>query len=205
MATLSCAMVGPMDGIYLINASRIMQTCRGDGIVLKPDRPLTTTDWCFSHGKPTSYIYHTYSDLGLAGRIHYLFNNEATNLEPGMVYMSNTSTAVVYNWYTQDVTPLVASTPVVAGYEGFSYAVVSPVFAGGQWAFIGEPNKYTTACRSHRFDIVSVMDKGFVVQVTGAANETVTVCAAQAGEKWTLVCKSLSFGSAGQQNMTFSA
>merc|ERR1712241_1538774 len=37
MATLSCAMVGPMDGIELLNASRVMATCRGDGVVLKPD------------------------------------------------------------------------------------------------------------------------------------------------------------------------
>merc|ERR1719272_1328163 len=44
MATLSCAMVGPMDGIYLLNKTRIMATCRKDGIVLKPDRPITATD-----------------------------------------------------------------------------------------------------------------------------------------------------------------
>merc|ERR550534_1357362 len=30
MATLSCAMVAPMDGIYLLNASRVMATCRKD-------------------------------------------------------------------------------------------------------------------------------------------------------------------------------
>merc|ERR1719231_332268 len=52
MATLSCAMVGPMDGIDLLNASRVMATCRGDGKVLKPDRPLTVTDACFRAANP---------------------------------------------------------------------------------------------------------------------------------------------------------
>ena len=47
MATLSCAMVGPMDGIGLLNATRVMMTCRGDGVVLKPDKPATTVDSCF--------------------------------------------------------------------------------------------------------------------------------------------------------------
>ena len=47
MATLSCAMVGPMDGIELLNATRVMMTCRGDGVVLKPDKPVTTVDSCF--------------------------------------------------------------------------------------------------------------------------------------------------------------
>ena len=50
MATLSCAMVGPMDGIELLNATRVMTTCRGDGVVLKPDKPVTTVDSCFREG-----------------------------------------------------------------------------------------------------------------------------------------------------------
>ena len=49
MATLSCAMVGPMDGIELLNATRVMTTCRGDGVVLKPDKPVTTVDSCFRY------------------------------------------------------------------------------------------------------------------------------------------------------------
>lgn len=62
-ATLSGAMVGPMDGIGLLNASRVMATCRSDGYVLKPDKPVTTTDACFAMGNPTCFIYHTYSDV----------------------------------------------------------------------------------------------------------------------------------------------
>lgn len=72
MATLSCAMVGPMDGIYLLNKTRTMSACRGDGIILKPDRPVSTTDNCFrTGGNPSCFIYHTYSDIDGLGRVHY--------------------------------------------------------------------------------------------------------------------------------------
>merc|ERR1712113_702461 len=76
MATLSAAMVGPMDGIYLLNASRVMATCRRDGKILKPDRPLTPPDACFRAGKPTCRVYTTHSDVMGLGRVLYYFNND---------------------------------------------------------------------------------------------------------------------------------
>jgi len=62
MATLSCAMVGPMDGINLLNKTRTMTSCRADGYLLKPDKPVSTTDACFRRADPTCFTYHTYSD-----------------------------------------------------------------------------------------------------------------------------------------------
>ena len=47
MATLSCAMVGPMDGIHLLNKTRTMLSARADGYILKPDKPVSTVDACF--------------------------------------------------------------------------------------------------------------------------------------------------------------
>merc|ERR1712072_480658 len=71
MATLSTAMVGPMDGIYLLNKSRVMTTRRADGQVLKPDRPLTPPDACFRQGNPTCKVYLTHSDVNGLGRVRY--------------------------------------------------------------------------------------------------------------------------------------
>lgn len=61
MAVLSGATVGPMDGLGFMNASRatwrlltavdatkVMSTCRGDGRVLKPDRPVMPLESCFA-------------------------------------------------------------------------------------------------------------------------------------------------------------
>merc|ERR1712072_960167 len=71
MATLSAAMVGPMDGINLLNKTRVMTTCRADGQVLKPDRPLTPPDACFRQGNPTCKVYLTHSDVNGLGRVRY--------------------------------------------------------------------------------------------------------------------------------------
>ena len=110
MATLSCAMVGPMDGIELLNASRVMATCRGDGVVLKPDKPATTVDSCFKSADPyhppsTCYIYHTYSDTAGLGRVNYLFSNDGDLLlTPDMVYLNwkpGSAKHIVYGWHTE--------------------------------------------------------------------------------------------------------
>ena len=71
MATLSGAMVGPMDGIGLLNATRTMQSCRSDGVILKPDVPVTTDDWCFGHADPGCLVYSTYSEIPGYGRVTY--------------------------------------------------------------------------------------------------------------------------------------
>ena len=57
MAALSTAMVGPMDGIGLLNVSRLMASCRKDGVVLKPDGTFDShqqhlTDMLEQFGKP---------------------------------------------------------------------------------------------------------------------------------------------------------
>ena len=67
MATLSCAMVGPMDGIELLNASRVMTSCRKDGVVLKPAKPVATSDACFRAADPTCFTYHTFDDVPIVG------------------------------------------------------------------------------------------------------------------------------------------
>jgi hypothetical protein len=207
MATLSCAMVGPMDGIYLLNASRTMTTCRADGVVLKPDRPVGTSDWCFRHSPSAAascYVYSTFSDVGGYGRLYYHFDNDARTFVPEMAGLQqSTSKYAIYNWYTRQVQPMQASNTLPAGYEGHAYAMVTPIVDG--WAFIGETNKFVTA--SHlRFSSAIVSGTQLSVQLRGVASETVTVCAAALGSDgaWTLQCQQIAFASDGEQTCTFS-
>merc|ERR1719210_1675134 len=119
MATLSCASVGPMDGIFLLNASRVMATCRQDGKVLKPDRPITATDSCFRRREPSCFVYETYSDVIGYGRVHYFFSNDgAMPLTPADVYLAADSALghAVYNWYTGVLTRMEQSNSLPAGY-----------------------------------------------------------------------------------------
>jgi hypothetical protein len=129
MATLSCAMVGPMDGIHLLNKTRTMTSARGDGYILKPDRPLSTTDACFKGEKPdpTCATYYTYSTHD-TGKIGYLYMDDPeTPLTADMLYLEGTEDAVVYDWYSGKLSKLAASNDVAPGYEGHVYAMVSPI------------------------------------------------------------------------------
>jgi hypothetical protein len=64
MATLSTGPVGPGDGINYTNVDRIMKCCRQDGLILKPDRPLTTinpliSDWALYDDVTQGELYST--------------------------------------------------------------------------------------------------------------------------------------------------
>jgi hypothetical protein len=64
IATLSTGPVGPGDAINYTNVQRIMKCCRQDGLILKPDRPLTTinklvSDWALYEGVIQGELYST--------------------------------------------------------------------------------------------------------------------------------------------------
>jgi hypothetical protein len=68
IATLSTGPVAPGDAINYTNVQRIMKCCRQDGLILKPDRPLTTinsliSDWAFHDGVAQGELYSTYTTL----------------------------------------------------------------------------------------------------------------------------------------------
>jgi hypothetical protein len=64
VATLSTGPAGPGDRINYTNAQRVMKCCRQDGLILKPDRPLTTinalvSDWAFYNSVSQGELYST--------------------------------------------------------------------------------------------------------------------------------------------------
>lgn len=203
MATLSAAMVGPMDGIYLLNASRVMMTCRGDGKVLKPDRPLTPPDACFLAGNPTCKVYATHSDVKGLGRVYYYFNDDGTApmtaAEVGLGPAGGNGTHAVYNWYTGELSLLAARNSIMPGYEGHLYTIVMPVL--GNWIFVGEVDKYVIAS-TLRFPSVTATAGSLSVEVSGVRGETVRVCASEAA-KLALVCNTASFKDDGIQTVHF--
>lgn len=204
MATLSAAMVGPMDGINLLNKTRVMTTCRADGVVLKPDRPLTAVDACFRQANPTCKIYHTYSDVDGLGRVGYYFNNDGkAQMTAEEVYVPKKAVQdfAVYNWYTGDLAQLQETNALSAGYEGHIYSSVMPIVNG--WAFVGEPDKYVTSS-TLRFPNVEAKVGALRVVVQGVAGEDVNVCAA-AFPGLKLDCQKASFTKDGTVSLTWGA
>jgi hypothetical protein len=58
VSAISAGPVAPADRIGSLNADNLMQTCRSDGILLKPDGPARTMDLVFSEGfKATPTIW----------------------------------------------------------------------------------------------------------------------------------------------------
>eukprot|EP01063_Lacrimia_lanifica_P006557 TRINITY_DN1403_c2_g1_i1.p1 TRINITY_DN1403_c2_g1~~TRINITY_DN1403_c2_g1_i1.p1 ORF type:complete len:750 (+),score=268.71 TRINITY_DN1403_c2_g1_i1:63-2312(+) len=193
MATLSCAMVGPMDGIHLLNASRVMTTCRADGVVLKPDKPVATVDWCFAQADPTCTVYATHSDVpGLGAPVQYWYSDEARPLLRGMLPLKSGAAYALYNWYTGATSALEDSTDVAVGYEGHAYAVATPVLHG-KWAVLGETAKYVPLS-TKRFVSVDAGAQHVTVTVRGTAGETMRWCAAvAAGHGFETRCRSVTF------------
>lgn len=211
MATLSTAMVGPMDGIYLLNKSRVMATCRADGTVLKPDRPVSVSDACFAPdvSDPAScYTYTTHSalttDSGKFEVTYVYLDDPKTPITSATIGLSKGAgpALVVYNFYTQQHASFnkMADNVIEPGYEGHVYAIVSPEVNG--WHFIGEPSKYVTASAIRFPHVAAGTGSGIKVTVVGAANETVEVCALQATAQ-ALTCQKLQFSSAGTQYASF--
>jgi len=204
MATLSAAMVGPMDGINLLNKTRVMTTCRADGEVLKPDRPLTAVDACFREANPTCQVYHTYSDVEGLGRVGYYFNNNGkAHMTAEEVYVPAKAVQqfAVYNWYSGELTQLQETNELSPGYEGHIYATVTPIVNG--WVFVGEPDKYVTSS-TLRFPNVESKVGALRVVVRGVAGETVNVCAA-AAPSLQLQCQAATFTEDSTQSLTWGA
>ena len=68
LATLSTGPVGPSDGINFTNVERIMKCCRQDGLILKPDRPISMLDILISdlaqnNGSKQGELYSTDSTM----------------------------------------------------------------------------------------------------------------------------------------------
>jgi len=203
MATLSGATVGPMDGIHLLNASRVMSTCRADGKVLKPDRPIMPLESCFLQGVDPAvcFKYSTYSDLPGLGRIYYIFMDVPETLYDLEVIPGGADSYAVYDWYSSKVTRVNSTFTLSAGYEGHGYGLLTPVLGG--WAFVGERAKLVPAS-SLRFPHVAATPSGLFVQVAGVTNEEVEVCATEM-RSGVLLCKKANFQVSGVVEMDFSS
>ena len=210
MATLSCAMVGPMDGIELLNASRVMTSCRKDGVLLKPDKPLATSESCFRSANPTCHVYHTFSDVVLANasssfRAHYIFSNDVEPLTADMLYHPSAAARhLYYNWYTGAAGVFESSNALAAGYEGHIFAMVVPELANG-WTLLGEIEKYVPLSRK-RVSGVQLSGQNMYVTLAGVPGEDVNVCALRssgAASGFARVCHNVHFDSAKQLQVAF--
>jgi len=193
-ALLSTGPVGPADKIGFLDKGNLMQTCRSDGILLKPDIPAITMDLVFSTGfktQPTLYnLSHTFSK-------HTVKDSSADNLavwhyilaaDTGIDFTitvqdigaSVSDNFFVFDYFMQPTSlkPFNKANPLMIGAlhpngttVDFKYYVIVPSLGG--YTLIGERNKFTVA--SNRFGPISKTSSTTAVTVFGSQREKVTV------------------------------
>jgi len=200
VASLSAGAVAPGDGLGYSNKTLIMYTCREDGLLLKPDYPLSSTDsWyqsqAYSSTKPKWELMTTQTTIQSTYTWMYVVGVEIAekmSLTPGQLhfptmlppsvtsFVSLLSNGDVTDW--SSVSPFNASLPLVlpsSRLPSFSYCVISPVFTN-QIILFGEAKKWSKISKQRILGI-DVDDSSITVLIQGSSGEAVTMDYAVSG------------------------
>jgi hypothetical protein len=176
IATLSAGPVGVGDAIGQMNAANLLRSVRRDGVIVKPDVPLTPIDASYqnmAHSTDAPQISATYSDFG-GQRTVYLFaythgGNARVQVRPidagaaaGPVY--------VYDYATGSGQLMDAEDTIDRQITGDAmYLVIVPVGASGM-AIVGDAGHFVTMGRKR---VTGIADRGAVeMTVAFARGET---------------------------------
>ena len=163
VAVLTAGVVGFIDAIGAQNNANILQAVRRDGVIVKPDVPITATDETYiahaSNGGNSStapMVGVTYSDFG-ATRIQYVFayNRSGTNaftFNPDRYGLSG-SNVYAYNCRTGTGNVLASGTALSGTVSDWAYYIVSPVGPSGI-SFLGDKGKIVS-CGTKRISALT--------------------------------------------------
>jgi hypothetical protein len=190
LGTLSAGPVGVGDSVGGINPVNLAKSVRPDGVIVKPDVPLTPLDQSYVNDAKglnapmvaAAYVIH--GDSYAAYVFAYARNSTSTNTSftPSQLGISGSASGSVYVYdyfnHTGSVvaanSPYPFSTTTSANNTNGSYFVVIPVGPSGI-AFLGDTNKFVTLGKKR----ISRLADGGVLQVSvsfavGETNLTLT-------------------------------
>jgi len=190
IAVLTTGPVGPSDKIGSMNTTRVMGTCRKDGLLLKPDIPAIPLDIAFKQFdwsvEPVEIeVWRTFShyDSGLVW--HYIlgadlaqdFTIRPDDLEEpsgfdGFALNYMTGRLQRFNAKNNLILPKKKDVPNVID---FTYFVVAPVLSNG-WVLLGELAKYVPMSKQRFVEIDTGSRNGetwLEVTIAGQAKENV--------------------------------
>ncbi len=176
VSTLSCGPVGVGDKIGNFGKDVIMRACRKDGLILKPDRPLTATDRMFvPHSK---YFLSTTSSEINGKKWDYILINKLDIRQPKDSTITKedigtTEDKVAFNYFKNEFHILDDKTPFNDRLKGmgYNYWIVAPFLKKG-FAIIGDISKYTTMSFKE-FLSVDIKDSQVDIKIENIAGETV--------------------------------
>jgi len=194
-ALLSTGAVGPADKIGYLDKVNLMQTCRTDGVLLKPDVPAMTMDLAFSMGfTSTQTLYNisrTYSRHPVVGdnaqthvSWHYILAADTLidfTVKPTDVGESDVGKFMVFDYFEMPTNLRLFDQANPLNIKGlqpngqlvsFKYYVIVPIFTG--YSLIGERDKFSVAS-SARFGAVTKISatNQTTVKILGAPLEVV--------------------------------
>ncbi|MBN2157239.1 MAG: hypothetical protein JW776_14435 [Candidatus Lokiarchaeota archaeon] len=149
VSALSCGPVGLGDRINEFGVENIFKTCRKDGYLIKPDRPLTATDSMFvPHSK--YFLATTYSDHDKL-RWWYVVQSKLTVKQPRDLFFrledigieEQSSQFIAYNYFQNTIRQFSENYPIETMLRGqeYNYWVLAPVLTDG-FALIGDLTKF---------------------------------------------------------------
>jgi hypothetical protein len=175
LATLSAGPVGIGDPIGSIDAANLLHAVRRDGVIVKPDVPLTPADASYSNmalGADTPQIAFTWSDFG-ALRTNYVFAfTQGTNVQakfsPSDFGMSGP--LYLYDYFAGTGQLVDSSDAIQKQVAGDAlYLVLAPVGPSGI-AIVGDTDQFVTMGKKR---VTALTDRGAaVVTVAFADGET---------------------------------
>ncbi|CAF5032892.1 unnamed protein product, partial [Rotaria sp. Silwood1] len=189
IATLSTGPVSPGDAINYTNTQNIMKCCREDGLILKPDQPLTminrlVSDWAFYEGVSQGELYSTrtnihgqvfYTIFASAMKQDYLIYPSMIGAQPGVIWSYDNPTAVST---FDDDHPLNVS---AAKCHDLSICLwyISPLIifsSSTKYALLGEWNKWTAISSQRIIGIDNFIGSNFaLITVYGLVSEVVPI------------------------------
>ncbi|CAF1203745.1 unnamed protein product [Rotaria sordida] len=191
LATLSTGPVSPGDAINYTNIERIMRCCRKDGLILKPDRPITMidsliADWAENNGNIQGELYSTQTTINnqtfsiiFASSMQkdYLIYPSMIKGQSGIIWSYENSTDISI---FDDTHPLYIPSNKCNS-SSFCLWYISPLWQFNdvhhtQYAFMGELNKWTSVSRQRINSIDINFDQGqTAITIKGPPGEIISL------------------------------
>ncbi|HEY1788759.1 MAG TPA: hypothetical protein VGJ73_11410 [Verrucomicrobiae bacterium] len=178
ISTLSAGPVGTGDALGTVSAANLAQSVRPDGVIVKPDVPLTPADSTYVNdalGLNQPFVATTYTDNTNSRAVYvFVFGENSSDLAGSFkpADFGITNNAYVYDYFNATGTVINAGsafnfTTVMPGNtNGASYFVAVPVGPSGV-AFLGDTSKFVTRGKK-RISLFS--DNGFLRATVAFAN-----------------------------------
>jgi hypothetical protein len=175
LATLSAGPVGVGDRAGEMDTANLLRSVRPDGVIVKPDVPLTPIDlsfWNDGHNARLPLVASTYSDFGGA-KAWYLFlypQSDETHARFRLSDIGLTAPAFLYDYFDGAGRVVRPDEVLVEDVPGWRYQIAAPIGPSGM-AMLGDTGHFVSLGKKR---IAALTDDGTVhVSLLFTAGETI--------------------------------